>query len=206
VLQLPDTGEEIEIELAVIAPVLLAGPTAWAHLPTARSEDDAEVRSMKVVEAVRVTTTLEVARVRGLVSETLTVEPDTEVTEPEAMAKFPPNRLRKPPLPAPPPDAVPPEGAPPLVPPLPVPPPLVPPLPVPPPLPPPPRPKRPDPSAQLPEVGCEMVTEVAVTGTPKVGVLVDEAEVGFPTAEMHDPTVTPETAADTVWSKVVVGV
>jgi len=51
-----------------------------------------------------------------------------------------------------------------------------------------------------------MVTEVAVTGPPKAGVLVDDVEVGFPTAEMHDPAATAEAAADTVWSKVVVGV
>ena len=66
VVQLPETGADSEIELAVIAPVLLAVPTAWAHLPTARSEDDAEVRSVKVVEPVRVTTTLAAALVRGI--------------------------------------------------------------------------------------------------------------------------------------------
>jgi hypothetical protein len=193
VLQLPETGDESEIELAVTAPVLPAVPTAVAHLPTARSEEDAEVRWVKVVDAVRVTTTLAAALVRGLVSETLTVEPETEVTEPEAMAKFPPNRLRKPlrpePAPEPPPEGGAPEAAPPV-----------------PPAPPPLRPKPPNPAVQLPEVGCEMVTEVAVTGPPKAGVLVDEEVVGFPTAETHDPTATVEAVAGTVWSKVVVGV
>ncbi len=51
-----------------------------------------------------------------------------------------------------------------------------------------------------------METMVAVTGCPKARVLEDDEDVGFPNAEMHVPTVTLEAVADTVWSKVVVGV
>jgi hypothetical protein len=58
---------------------------------------------------------------------------------------------------------------------------------------------------QLPETGWEIVTVVAVTGTPN-RLVVDEPEVGLPNAEMHDPTVTSAAVAATVWSKVVVGV
>ena len=52
-----------------------------------------------------------------------------------------------------------------------------------------------------------METVVAVTGPPKAGVPEDEAVVGFPKAEMHEPDGhAAEAAAGTVWSKVVVGV
>jgi hypothetical protein len=59
------------------------------------------------------------------------------------------------------------------------------------------------------ELGVEMETVVAVTGSPNAGVLddvVDDDEVGFPNAETHDPTVTSAAVAATVCSKVVVGV
>jgi hypothetical protein len=84
VVQLPLVGEEMAIEVAVIAPVLLAEPRAVAHLPTARSAEVAVVRWVKVVEDVSVTATVEVALVCGLVSLTSTVEPDTDVTDPLA--------------------------------------------------------------------------------------------------------------------------
>lgn len=68
-------------------------------------------------------------------------------------------------------------------------------------------PPPPNPPVQPDEVGAEMVTVVAVTGSPR-GVLLedDEDEVGFPNAEMHDPTVTSAAEAETVCVKVVVGV
>lgn len=78
------TGDDKEIELAVIAPVVLAEPKAVAHWPTVRLADEAVVRWVKVVDDVRVTATVDVALVRGLVSLTSTVEPDTEATDPVA--------------------------------------------------------------------------------------------------------------------------
>ncbi len=47
---------------------------------------------------------------------------------------------------------------------------------------------------------------MAVTGSPKARTPEDDDDVGFPKAEMHEPTVTLEAAVETVWSKVVVGV
>ena len=73
----------------------------------------------------------------------------------------------------------------------------------------PPRPKPappPNPPLQPDDVGWEMVTVVAVTGSPKGVLDEDEDDVGFPNAEMHDPTVTFAAEAETVWVKVVVGV
>jgi hypothetical protein len=60
----------------------------------------------------------------------------------------------------------------------------------------------------VPEVGWEIETVVAVTGSPKAALLEDDedAVVGLPNAEMHDPTVTPAAVPVTVCSKVVVGV
>jgi hypothetical protein len=78
------TGEDSEIEVAVIAPVVLAEPRAVAHWPTARLDEEAVVRWVKVVDELRVTATVDVALVRGLVSLTWTVEPDTEATDPVA--------------------------------------------------------------------------------------------------------------------------
>jgi hypothetical protein len=72
------------IDRAVTAPVLSAEPTAEAHLPTARSVEAAACRSVKVVEEVRVTTTLVVFLVVGFFSVTVTVDPLTAVTGPEA--------------------------------------------------------------------------------------------------------------------------
>jgi hypothetical protein len=43
---------------------------------------------------------------------------------------------------------------------------------------------------QVPEVGEEMLTVVAVTGRPNVDLVDDEEEVGLPKAETQDPTVT----------------
>jgi hypothetical protein len=77
-------GVEMVIDRAVTAPVLSAAPTADAHLPTARSVEAAASRSVKVVDEVRVTTTLVVFLVVGLVSLTVTVDPLTAVTDPEA--------------------------------------------------------------------------------------------------------------------------
>jgi hypothetical protein len=58
----------------------------------------------------------------------------------------------------------------------------------------------------VPEVGWEMETVVAVTGAPNTGVVDDEAVVGLPNAEMHEPTVTEVADAGTVSSNVVAGV
>lgn len=182
------------MDLAVTAPVVLADPMAVAHLPTARSDDVAVVRSVNVVDEVRVTVTLALFFVSGLVSLTVMVEPLTAVTAPDAPPN-PPARPRK----LPPPGRVP----------LPSPPNPPPGLPAPGDAPPvpvrPPRPKPPNPPVQLPEVGWVMDTVVAVTGSPNA-LAPDEDVVGFPKAEMQDPTVTLEAVAATVWSKVVVGV
>jgi hypothetical protein len=177
------------IERAVTAPVESAGPTAVAHLPTARSLAEAVVRWENVVDEVSVTATLEVVAVLGFFSLTVTVDPLTAVTEPDAPPKAPPaKRLplggRVPELPP---------GKPPPLPPL-----LVPlrgkaPLPAP-----------PNPPVQAPDVGWLMVTVVAVTGSPNTLVLDDELdEVGLPNAEMQEPTVTSDAVAATVWSNVV---
>jgi hypothetical protein len=182
------------IDLAVIAPVVLDVPNAWAHLPTAKSDDAAVARSVNVVEEVKVMTTLETALVAGFVSLTVAVVPVTEATWPEAAPNCPENRPRKEPLPPPgrspetPPEI--PRGNPPPDEGLPF---------------APPRPK-PGLPVQLPEVGWETVTVVAVTGSPNGRALEDEPEVGLPNAEMHEPTVTLVADAGTVCSKVVLGV
>ena len=75
-------GVEMTIDRAVTAPVELAEPMALAHFPTARSEEDAVVRSVNVVEEVSVTTTLDVFLVTESVSSTVTVDPLTAVTVP----------------------------------------------------------------------------------------------------------------------------
>ena len=67
---------------------------ALAHFPTARSDDDAVVRSVNVVEEVSVTTTLDAFFVVGSVSLTVTADPLTAVTVPVAPPK-PPARPRK---------------------------------------------------------------------------------------------------------------
>ena len=77
-------GLEMVIDRAVTAPVELADPMAMAHLPTAKSVADADVRWVNVVADASVTTTLEDTLVEGLVSLTVTFEPLTEVTEPDA--------------------------------------------------------------------------------------------------------------------------
>ena len=173
------------IDCAVTAPVVPAGPTALAHLPTARSDADADVRSVKAVEDVKVTTTLAVPFVVRLVSVTVAVDPLTAVTGPDAAANWPAARPGN----APPAGrgVDPPGDPPPRLAPL-------------------PDPTRPKPWAHEPEEGWEMETDVAVTGPPNAGVVDDDGEVGLPRAEMHEPTVTSETAAVTVWSKLVVGV
>ena len=137
-------------------------------------------------------TTTEVAFfVCGLVWVTVAVEPLTAVTIPEAAPKlvaplgnFPPLGGRRP---EPPSGKLAPDGGPPLG--------------LPPVLGPPPNP--PKPVEQAPDVGCEMETEVAVTGSPRARVPDFELDVGLPKAEMHDPTLTSETVAATVWSNVV---
>jgi len=171
-------------DVAVTAPVLLAGPTALAHLPTTRSVGDAVPVVVKVVEAVKVTTTLEVALVVGLVSLTDTVDPFTAVTDPDAAAKEPPaNRPPPNPLPAgrePVPGVnvpVPPGGVPPL--------------------------GRPKPPLHVPATGWETDTVAAVTGPPNRLAVDVEPEVGVPNAEMHEPTVTAETVAVVIWRNVV---
>jgi hypothetical protein len=202
-----DEAADRLIEVAVTAPVLSAEPTARAHLPTARSAEVAVALTVNVVAEVRVTTTLEVALVVGSVSLTVTVEPSTAVTRPEAAPKDPPpgapdGRLPLPevgglPSPAggvPPPGGVPPEGNPP-------------------PAAPPPPPK---PEVQAPETGWVIETVVAVTGPVgrfDVDFAVDFAVdfdvvpfVGLPKAEMHDPTVTAAAVVDELCWNVVVAV
>lgn len=178
------------MDRAVMAPVVLAVPRAVAHLPTASALEVAVVRSVKVVDDVKVTTTLVVFFVCGLVSLTVTVEPDTAVTEPEAN----PNRPPANPEPLgrePPPGVPPPSGAPPPEPPG--------------NLPPPPKPPPPTPPVHFPDTGWVMLTVVALTGPPKAWVPEDEPEpeAGVPVAVMHEPTVTAAAVVDTVCSKVV---
>jgi len=185
-------GVEMTIDLAVTEPVVPAAPMALAHLPTARSVDAAVVRSVNVVEEVRVTTTLDVALVLGLVSLSVTVDPLTALTEPLAPPN-PPDPPRKEPPPGRVPD-VSPGGLPPVRPPNP-----------PPPLPA-PAPPAPKPPVQVPEVGWVMETVVAVTGAPNAGAVDDEAVVGLPNAETHEPTVTAEADDGSVSAKVVADV
>lgn len=87
------------MDVAVTAPVESAVPKELAHLPTARSEDVADWRSVKVVDEVRLTTTLVVFVVRGMDSLTVTLEPSTPVTSPEATPNGPAARVRNEPLP-----------------------------------------------------------------------------------------------------------
>jgi hypothetical protein len=173
-------GVEIVIVCAVTAPVLSAVPTAWAHLPTARSEGVAEVRSVKVVLEVRVTTTLVVCLVVGFDSLMVTVEPPAAVTRPDAAANWPgwPPPFGRCPDPLP---GNPPAGG----------------------VPPPPPPRRPE--EQVPEIGWEIETVVAVTGPPNPRAL-DELVVGLPKAEMQEPTVTSEACPVTLCWKVVLPV
>jgi hypothetical protein len=179
-------GVERVIDRAVTAPVVSVVPTAEAHFPTARSEAAADWRWVKVVVEVRVTTTLEVLLVEGLVSLTVTEDPLTAVTNPDAAPNCPENRPRAPVAPAgrwpplPPPGNAPPPGGRPV-----------------PPRPPKP-PKPPVPPVQVPEVGEEMLTVVAVTGRPNVDLVDDEEEVGLPKAETQDPTVTAAAVVVTV--------
>jgi hypothetical protein len=79
-----DPAVERVMERAVMAPVVSAVPTASAHLPTARSVADAIVRAVNVVAEVRLTTTFDFFFVTGLVSLTVTFDPLTAVTEPDA--------------------------------------------------------------------------------------------------------------------------
>jgi hypothetical protein len=168
-------------DVAVTAPVPSAGPTALAHLPTTRSVGDAVPVVVKAVVAVKVTTTLEVALVVGLVSLTDTVDPLRAVTDPDAAAKEPPAKRPppNPPLPAgrEPVPGVPPGGVPP--------------------------PDRPKPPLHVPATGWETETVVAVTGPPNRLAVDVEPEVGVPNAEMHEPTVTAETVVGVIWRNVV---
>lgn len=180
---------EMVIDRAVTAPVESAVPMAVAHLPTARSEAAAVVRSVNTVDEVRVTTTEEVFLVWGSVAVTVAVVPFTAVTGPDADAN-PPARNPPPPAgrsPDPPPGNSPPEPErrkPPAPPPAP-----------------------PNPPVQEPDVGWEIVTVVAVTGSPNTGVVDDDDPlVGLPNAEIQEPTVTLEAVVVMVCSKVVVGV
>jgi hypothetical protein len=58
----------------------------------------------------------------------------------------------------------------------------------------------------VPETGCETDTVVAVTGLPKARPPDEEPELGFPNAEMQEPTVTAAADAVTVCRNVVLGV
>jgi hypothetical protein len=172
----------------VIAPVLSAVPVARAHWPTTMAAAVPVWVVVKLVEEVRVTVTGEDALVWGLVSSTVTCEPDTAVTWPEAAPKLPLPNVR--------PDGglnLPPEG-------------LVPPAAVPPGPPPNPPGRPPNPPRwQVPETGWEIDTVVAVTGSPK-GDDVFADEVGLPKAETHDPTVTADALVVVIWRIVVVDV
>jgi hypothetical protein len=172
-------------DVAVTAPVPLAGPTALAHLPTTRSVGDAVPVVVKAVVAVKVTTTLEVALLVGLVSLTDTVDPLTAVTDPDAAAKEPP-AVRPPPNPPLPAGREPVPGVNVRVPPGGVPP-----------------PGRPKPPLHVPATGWEIETVVAVTGPPNRLAVDVEPEVGVPNAEMHEPTVTAETVVGVIWRNVV---
>jgi hypothetical protein len=179
---------------AVTAPVELAVPKAEAHFPTARSEELAVVRSVKVVDEVRVTTTGVLFLVAKSVSLTVTDEPFTAVTCPDAAPNPPaparrgkdpcPERGRKPSPP------LPPSGEP-------IPPGRAPPRPKPPPL---------NPVEHDPDTGWVIETVVAVTGWPRTDRVVLDDEVGLPNAEMHEPTVTLDADAATVWLNVVADV
>jgi hypothetical protein len=195
------------MEVAATAPVVSALPKELAHLPTARLADVADWRSLNVVDEVRVTTTVEVFFVDGLVSLTDTLEPFTAVTDPVATANCPAVRPRNDPLPdgrCPPPGNSPPEGAPPL-----------PPAPGNPPRPPAAAPAPPNPPVQVPDVGWVMETIEAVTGTPNACPKADLEDllddffafpVGFPVAVRHEPVATADAFVVTVCWNVVVGV
>jgi hypothetical protein len=170
------------IDRAAMAPVLSAEPLARAHFPTARSVGDAEPVVVKVVAAVKVTTTLDVALVDGLVSVMVTANPFTDVTEPDAAPNDPPANLPAPagrePAPGvegrvPPPGGFPPPGRP------------------------------PKPTEHAPETGWDTDTVVAVTGPPNLLVPEVEPDVGLPKAEMQEPTVTADAVVAVVCWKVV---
>lgn len=183
------------MDVAATAPVLSAAPVARAHLPIARSVGEAVPVVEKVVVGVRVTTTLVVALVDGSVSLTVTVDPVTAVTDPDAAANEP---LPKRPAPAgrdpepgvpepgvpepgvngrpPPPGAVPPPGRP------------------------------PNPPEQDPATGWDTDTVVAVTGLSNGFVADVEASVGLPNAEMHVPTVTDDADVVVICRNVVADV
>ncbi len=61
------------------------------------------------------------------------------------------------------------------------------------------------PAEQLPEVGSDTETEVAMIGSPKFDV-VDDPDTGRPNAETHDPTTTADEVVGTVWRNVVLDV
>jgi hypothetical protein len=188
VVQDPLVGAEIVSSWAVIAPVLSAAPVARAHCPTTMAAAVPVWVVVNVVEEVRVTVTDEDVFVWGLVSSTVTCEPDTAVTWPDAAPKLPLPNVR--------PDGgrkLPPEG-------------LVPPGAVPPEAPPNPpgRPPNP-PRSQAPDTGWEIDTVVAVIGSPK-GDDVFADEVGLPKAETHDPTVTADALVELICRIVVVDV
>jgi hypothetical protein len=183
------------IDVAVMAPVVLAEPTLRTHFPTARSVAAADSWILTLTDGLAVTVTLLVVWVRGLVSWTVMVEPLIDVTVPNA-ALSPAKRPRNPPEPdlpddppalpgVPPPEPNPPGGRPPD-----------------PPKPPPPPP---GPAVQLPETGWLTRMDVAVTEVGSVLPVVDELdELGrAPVAVMHDPTVTLDTDPLTAWLNVV---
>ncbi len=199
-----EVGDESVMLWAVTAPVLLAGPIARAHCPTARADEDTDPVVVNAVLPDRVTTTLDDALVLGFVSATVIAETLTAVTIPDAAPNWPlPNRLppggREPEAPG--------EPLPPEVPVLPEP--NRPPAPNPPPVPDPPpvRPPKPPPKLPVhePETGWLIETVVAVIGSPN-GVDDDDAEVGLPKAETHEPTVTADAVVLVVWRKVVLAV
>ena len=190
VAQDPLVGVDRVRLVAVMAPVVPAGPMARAHWPTTIAAALAVVVVVNVVVPVSVTATVDVFCVRGLVSWTVTVEPVTPVTRPVAAPKEPPpnppgGRLPAPGVPAgrppnPPGGRLPVPGVPAR------------------------RPPNP-PRLHVPLVGWLIDTVVAVIGSPN-GVLLDEADVGLPNAEMQEPTVMAVTDVAVIWWIAVDGV
>ncbi len=179
-------GTDTVIDCAVTAPVLSAGPIARAHWPTTRSDGEPGWVSVNVVVGVRVTTTEVVAWVAGFVCETVTADPETAVTGPEAAPNCPLPKRLEPGGRVPPPGKVPPGGGPPRN------------------VPDVRRPPKPLP--QTPAVGCETDTVVAVIGFPNELLPGDVDEVGFPKALTQEPTVTADALVDTIDRNVVADV
>ena len=80
-------GAEMVIVVAVMAPVVSVAPLARAHCPTTMAAAVAVTVVENVVVPVNVTATLEDFPVIGLASSTVTTDPLTAVTWPDAAPK-----------------------------------------------------------------------------------------------------------------------